>query len=1220
MNVMLNVSEQWLKEEEIPRRLKSVVSRLEQQLQQSVVEWSPENYPHLHTPLSGSVVLQWAIRDGHQVNLPWALLVENDLILLKPGQAAPAKCRNILAPSFCLDAGQVFHVELDSGQEKKDEDIISPMPEFKPPTKPHLFRLEETPFLKVVCPVLDKEKSLKNKPSSLLSKYRQLFFSQLLVHMFMPAFFVLTVIWNGATQAQNLADRGVQLLLVNPTAVALPLLSLSFPLCWILANYGALTKVLSVYQSFRHVVTEDPFDDTLEPELVLPQQLATQPTAPTDLFSFFVSALLGKGEYLSRTENVVHALGSVTALCCTDKKGILSWPNTSPEKIFLLKKDTSGDMMNSNSERCKVKKSSITAEILTVTHDIRNPFKVEFDDPTWARYTGHLKPLGLSIMLNTCNVSTEEKYTSFFNHLVCESMRVAGAQREKGGKIGIRSGIDMLPIVTRGCLCELSKKIGFSHSVVESGYTLVNQVQTFRHVRSVMDNGEEEDKPTSTSSDPSGFNTKFIRNLHLARLKFPFPHMVSVLVRQRSSSSAGALHLFSQGTADIVLDSCIDAWSGQDLEPLSEDVRKKVLDFYQRASLSSYCTAYSYRPLTVPLPWSTVKEYLQLPTHSLPFYWHYTENPECADTDALHNMGHISLGTAANEEQQHVKNDEEEEDEYVKTRRDAMACLELECNQTFLGMVQLQYQALVDIVQLIDLLEKACIRFVHFSKENELRSRVFSEKMGLESGWNCHISLRSSKCDECDEVKVSSSVRKSNLVYKVVKKKAALGGGLGRTHIRSSLPDSLDSRPAWYLDFPKWQETRRYFNGDNRRESKASHQMYHQQHQQQQQQFQEEAISRQASVTSDSDPFDYDMSNRAQLPKGIENIRPHLEAMDNVPLLVSLFTDCTPDTSKEMITIMQDYGEVVCVMGSAANYQNLAIFLQADASLAIEPLYPQVCQNVPVFTAPRSGITASPTQLSQALISVASSLTFKVEDEVSIFHLILESRHLNLCLLNLMQFWTCCLVFLTLAQVTSQIFGTELLLTVGQVLWMGSLVVPLLSLSLMGPQQPDRDVMNVSTGKNQVVVDKSAVQHATWCYGLRYLPALIFVSVGHGLNSSPTVYNSLVVLLYLIGISVSFLFRSRHVWQRHPGHNKLWMATVFTLIMLQTIYTVADNLANVDDVAVPPASAWATWACGLPLVVILNEAVKRYEIKGEVRYQKRQRLEFGTKLGINSPF
>ncbi len=119
------------------------------------------------------------------------------------------------------------------------------------------------------------------------------------------------------------------------------------------------------------------------------------------------------------------------------------------------------------------------------------------------------------------------------------------------------------------------------------------------------------------------------------------------------------------------------------------------------------------------------------------------------------------------------------------------------------------------------------------------------------------------------------------------------------------------------------------------------------------------------------------MTNRAQLPKGIENIRPHLESMDNVPLLVSLFTDCTPDTTREMVIIMQDYGEVVGCMGSAANYQNINVFLQSDVSLAIEPLYPQVCQNVPVFNAPRN--SPSPTKISQMLLSVASSLSFSME-------------------------------------------------------------------------------------------------------------------------------------------------------------------------------------------------------------------------------------------------
>lgn len=72
---------------------------------------------------------------------------------------------------------------------------------------------------------------------------------------------------------------------------------------------------------------------------------------------------------------------------------------------------------------------------------------------------------------------------------------------------------------------------------------------------------------------------------------------------------------------------------------------------------------------------------------------------------------------------------------------------------------------------------------------------------------------------------------------------------------------------------------------------------------------------------------------QAKLPRGVDNIRPHLDLIDNVPLLVSLFTDCTPTVTKEMLHIMQDYGEVVCVMGSSANCENVGIFMQADARL-----------------------------------------------------------------------------------------------------------------------------------------------------------------------------------------------------------------------------------------------------------------------------------------------
>ena len=223
-------------------------------------------------------------------------------------------------------------------------------------------------------------------------------------------------------------------------------------------------------------------------------------------------------------------------------------------------------------------------------------------------------------------------------------------------------------------------------------------------------------------------------------------------------------------------------------------------------------------------------------------------------------------------------------------------------------MVQLQYQALVDIVRLIDLLERACIRFVHFSKENELRSRVFSEKMGLESGWNCHISLKSREGNLKKTVSYNVSYTNGGSSKIMGKKKcgkrAAIPASLTSWKINSgSLPDKLDREP-WFIDFPRWQDARRGYNSNQLKTEEVM-----------------SGNSRQASVTSDSIQIEW--SNRAQLPKGIENIRPHLETMDNVPLLVSLFTDCTPQNTKEMIVIMQDYGEVVCVMGSAANFNNI---------------------------------------------------------------------------------------------------------------------------------------------------------------------------------------------------------------------------------------------------------------------------------------------------------
>ena len=46
---------------------------------------------------------------------------------------------------------------------------------------------------------------------------------------------------------------------------------------------------------------------------------------------------------------------------------------------------------------------------------------------------------------------------------------------------------------------------------------------------------------------------------------------------------------------------------------------------------------------------------------------------------------------------------------------------------------------------------------------------------------------------------------------------------------------------------------------------------------------------------------DWDVN--AKLPHGIDSVRQHLKNVDNVPLLVSLFTDATKETTTEMVSI-----------------------------------------------------------------------------------------------------------------------------------------------------------------------------------------------------------------------------------------------------------------------------------------------------------------------------
>lgn len=685
---------------------------------------------------------------------------------------------------------------------------------------------------------------------------------------------------------------------------------------------------------------------------------------------------------------------------------------------------------------------------------------------------------------------------------------------------------------------------------------------------------------------------RFARSLHLAsKVKVPFPHSLSVIMRE----TGGSLQLLTQGTADIILDCCDDYWNGKDLRPLKSDERKRAQDFYQRNALTAYCTAFSYRPLrhgisgilagpkTSGIEQSGIVPdvaYLELPPESSRNKMRHNDRSCCEfDGHMTHSLSTDSL----------LFTDSKEE-----PVSDVDGCFEMQCHQIFIGMVTMQYQAQTDIVQLIERFEKACIRFVHFSKENELRSRVFSEKMGLESGWNCHISLLEADehASSLPSPKQSRQFENPILTFEneVISSRLLTDDhqefdhllpqtGLESSKILSSSAPCAISNPASIIA-PPYSSANSSIN--NSRSQSISNHDSAMDEAMPDDNFQSLSCLTDSSEQSAQIPI-Y-MSNRAKLPRGIKNMVNHIEHIDNVPLLVSLFTDCSAEATREMLCIMQRYGEVVVCLGSSASNANSQIFLQGDCSISMEPLYPQVCQNYPAFTEsniynnkqahsrenslkwwqmPPKTITISPIYLSRMLNSVACSISVCRDDPISILGLIELARRFSIGLWNCIQFWSCCGVMISILNMLSSCMSLPAILTPDLSLYLMCFVVALLSVSLVRIE-PDSMIMNRATGKKTTSVNSNFMLFVSWSYGCKFAPVVFFMFLAYCLTVAHPIevidfdiehenfqmdlnlsrnFIFYGVVLHLVTVSASFVHREYSVWNKNPLSNVCWLIT-----------------------------------------------------------------------------
>ncbi|KAM9425394.1 transmembrane protein 94 [Pholidichthys leucotaenia] len=1239
LNLLLVERQERLKRSEMVRRLKGIITQLSEYLSGCVSEarWPSSLYPDLYTPSSPSWSLHWTYRDSQLVNLPVSLLVEGDVIALRPGQEAFASLRGIKDDE---------HIVLEPG------DLFPP---FSPPPSPRatekrgpqspqqhrLFKVVRTPVLDTVSNSLDLALS---RPITALDNERftvQSVITKLVCPAVLVAFLLVNTI-RYFCDAPNLTPPCYNFIQLQVMGV-LPILPLLFPVMWVLVNAFGEARVLAEFSRASPVGLE----------------------MLRCVWRHLVGVMKGESQTLCYTSSLLHTLGSVTVLCCVDKQGILSWPNPSPETVLFFSgrvepphnsqddlrddlsvnsygrmetdgdrdegqeseallclpaesctqlgeepepSETSHDTVRS-SETVRLRHSCQPAHtrtkhhsgsnvsfshdteggedvqdfanccpdpeaedfvcdyhlvMLSLSQDQQNPASIQFDDLSWQCHLPSLKPLGLNIMLNLCNASVTQQLCRFSDHLSNLALQ------ESHGTV--------LPVYVPWGLCELSRLIGFTPGAREL-FKQENHLALYQ-----LPSGEKTKEFTS-------------RRLHyFTKRQPPISHLISLFVRDASSN---IVQMLSHGSADLILEACTDFWDGTDIYPLSGSDRKKVLDFYQRACLTGYCSAFAYKPMQVSLSGQLNGKCVALTPG--PCIFSGLELP--STTPIKHSSCRNSWSS----------------DEGIGEGVDREDCVQALSGQIFMGMVSSQFQARLDTVRLIDALVTACIRFVYFSMEDELRSKVFAEKMGLETGWNCHISLTPNGDSPGDVAPSSPS--------------------------HCSLHEDLNQDSRDEAEGPLLPE--------------------------------EEVHSDMASFQpTDSDvPSFLEDCNRAKLPRGIHQVRPHLKNIDNVPLLVPLFTDCTPDTMCEMMKIMQENREVTCCLGSSSNFRNGRLFLQSDVSIALDPLYPSQCSWETFGYATGGGFNGeadglSPLRLSGQLNSMGCSVTFHQGESVSMVKLIEQARHITHSIRKCFLFLLQCQLSLVIIQFLACLSQLPPPINTTDILWMSCFSCPLLSVSLLG-KPPDSSVMTVATGKNLDSIPKKTRNYFLGCFLLKfgltvcaYLLAFGFTLQAicpHGTNltladntsvlcghifttrssvEAPRWFGELsnglllsqkvmavFLILHTVVISLSYVHRSQSLWKMSPFTNTWWCLTVPVVLLGQIVQATVDyhlwrdrsSLLTFDLNSIP-LEAWLVVSVSLLLVVVVNEVVKLHEIRVRVRYQKRQKLQFETKLGMNSPF
>lgn len=314
-------------------------------------------------------------------------------MVIRPGQVAPCECKEINGKCSFM-AGETYRLTHPIEP--------PPKPAARPPLPDLVCILSRTPFIENLQTALG---NFLNRPPTIYDQQRDL-----LIHCSMQKYGVLILAlityvtgvlrYTGTYVQGKTGFHWREAFVESPVASILPILPLVYPIIWTLTNLWGMARLETILKMPKTMLQTER-QRSFQEDLDTPTMDLDHIHLPhKNVLYHWIQLLNGSSHLLGRSTNVVQVLGTVTALCCVDKKGILSWPNPTAEKLFFFR-DSTSDTASRKSSRDDLE--SDTSEqpstvVLDLTHDQHSPFKLEFDDHEWKNHINSLKPLGMSII------------------------------------------------------------------------------------------------------------------------------------------------------------------------------------------------------------------------------------------------------------------------------------------------------------------------------------------------------------------------------------------------------------------------------------------------------------------------------------------------------------------------------------------------------------------------------------------------------------------------------------------------------------------------------------------------------------------------------------------------------------------------------------------------------------------------------------------------------